>query len=206
MKNLTLFLWILTTAMAVFFAYHTYTHTGIRYKDLESVMMQNLAVEKGIKIVKRETKKIYLNGIEATEIQGNTPKDRITLNKAKTIKNHTDSLLQIIDSLTFIAEDIKIDDKPSLKVENIALLNEYTAKYPQFVSKQDSALQNTKGKIASVFKNENYYFPFIKQNNLHIDYYYQKINYESIDNLVSKIGGTIIRCCFHIPIYVVSKT
>ncbi len=56
MKNLNLFLWIFTTAIATFFAYHTYTHTRIRYKDLESVMMQNLAVEKGIAITRADTR------------------------------------------------------------------------------------------------------------------------------------------------------
>jgi hypothetical protein len=57
--------------MAVFFAYHTYTHTVIRYKDLESVMMQNLAVEKGIASTRKNTKKQINDGIALTQRWGN---------------------------------------------------------------------------------------------------------------------------------------
>jgi hypothetical protein len=206
MKNLNLFLWIFTTVIATFFAYHTYTHTRIRYKDLESVMQQNLVVEKGVKISNRETKKVYGNGIELTEMQGRSPKDLAILNKAKTIKNHTDSLLQLIDSLIFITENTKTDEKISLKVENITLLNEYAINYPQFVAKQDSALLGIKREVISTFDTKTYYLPFIKQNNLHVGYCYKRINYKSIDKLIARIGGVGFRCYFKIPILGVAKS
>ena len=206
MKNLNLFLWIFTTAIATFFAYHTYTHTRIRYKDLESVMQQNLAVERGIKNTNKETKKIYNHGIYLTDKQGRSPKDLEILNKAKTIKKHTDSLCQFIDSLIFIAENTKTDDKISLKVENITLLNEYAINYPQFVAKQDSALLGIKREVISPFDTKTYYLPFIKQNNLHVDYCYKRINYKSIDKLIARIGGVGFSCYFGIPIIKVAKS
>ena len=87
--------------MATYFAYHTYTHTRIRYKDLESVMQQNLAVEKGIKITQRDTKKQYLLGIELVEMQGRSPKDVAILQKATNINKYTTTVLQEVDSLIF---------------------------------------------------------------------------------------------------------
>ncbi len=188
------FLWIFTTAIATFFAYHTYTHTRIRYKDLESVMQQNLAVEKGIKNTNRETKKIYNHGIYLTEKMGNTPKDNENLRKAKTIKNHTDSLLIIVDSLIFIAKNVELNDNVSLKAENITLLNEYVINYPEFISKQDTALLDMKGEITSTFKNETYHLPFMQQNNLHFQYVCNRIGYKSVDRMVAKIGGFILHC------------
>jgi hypothetical protein len=206
MKNLNLFLWIFTTAIATFFAYHTYTHTQIRYKDLESVMMQNLAMEKGIKNTNRETKKIYNHGIYLIDKMGNNPKDNENLYKAKTIKNHTDSLLQIIDSLTFIAKNTKIDDKLGLDAVNIALLNEYAINYPQFVAKQDTALLDMKGVITTTFKNEIYHLPFLQQNNLHFQYVCNRIGYKSIERMVARVGGVGFHCYFGIPIIKVAKS
>jgi hypothetical protein len=187
-------LWIFTLAISIFFAYHTYTHTRLRYKDLESVMQQNLAVEKGIKNTNRETKKIYNHGIYLTEMQGRSPKDLEILNKAKAIKNHTDSLLQIIDTLIFITKNTKIDNKLGLDAVNIALLNEFAINYPQFVAKQDTALLDMKGEITPTFKSEIYHLPFLQQNNLHFQYVCNRISYKSVDEMIARIGGVVLHC------------
>ncbi len=206
MKNLNIFLWIFTTAIATFFAYHTYTHTRIRYKDLESVMQQNLAVEKGIKSTNKETKKIYNHGIYLTEKMGNTPKDNENLRKAKIIKNHTDSLFKIIDSLIFIAKNTNIDNKLGLDTKNIALLNKYTINYPQFIAKQDTALLDMVGEITSTFKNEIHHLPFLQQNNLHFQYVCNRIGYKSVDRMIARIGGVVLRCYFGSPVLVTAKS
>jgi hypothetical protein len=164
MKNLTLFLWIFTTAIATFFAYHTYTHTRMRHKDLESVMHQNLAVEKGIASTRQNTKKQLLSGIDLVERQGNVPKDVAILNKAKLLKNYADTNLVILDSLSFIAENTKIDDKVSLKVENITLLNEYHQIFPLFFAAQDTCLTDLKEAIPSLWDNQKYCPAFIQKN------------------------------------------
>ena len=160
------FLWIFTTALSIFFAYHTYTHTRLRYKDLESVMMQNLAVEKGIKTTQRDTKKQYVNGNDLVEKQGNATKDKDLLQKATNINKYTSTVLQEVDSLIFIPKNLKIDNKLSLKVENIALLNEYNITFPQFIAKQDTSLQDMNEIIIFPLKDNEHYLPFLQQENL----------------------------------------
>jgi hypothetical protein len=189
MKNLNLFLWIFTTAIATFFAYHTYTHTRIRYKDLESVMMQNLMVEKGIAITRRNTKKQLLGAKDLVEKQGNVPKDMAILNKAKLLKNYEDTNLVILDSLSFIAENTKIDDKVSLKVENITLLNEYHQKLPLFFAAQDTSLTDLGEAIPSLWDNQKYCPAFIQKNNVGLRSKFARIEAKGVDRLTSKIGG-----------------
>jgi hypothetical protein len=200
MKNLNLFLWIFTTAMAILFAYHTYTHTRIRYKDLESVMMQNLAVEKGIEVTRQNTERQLLGSIDLAYKQGNTSKDRAILKKAKLLRNYADTNLVILDSLSFIAENTKIDGKISLKAENIALLNEYHQKIPLFFAAQDTSLTDLGEAIPFLWDNQKHCPAFIQKNNVGIKSRFVRIETKSIDRLTSQIGG-VYMCCFCRSIY-----
>jgi hypothetical protein len=199
------FLWIFTTAIATYFAYHTYTHTRIRYKDLESVMMQNLAVEKGTEITRLNTKKQLLGAKDLVEKQGNVPKDMAILNKAKLIENYTDTNLIILDSLSFVAKNTKIDEKTSLKTQNIALLNEYHQKSPLFFAIQDTSLTDLSEAIPSLWNNQKYCPAFIQKNSVGLRSKFVRIETKAVDKLTAKIGwgGT---CCFGCRIYGIAST
>jgi hypothetical protein len=199
------FLWIFTTAITTFFAYHTYTHTRIRYKDLESVMQQNLAVEKGIASTRQNTKKQFLGAKYLVEKQGNTPKDMAILNKAKLLKNYADTNLVILDSLSFIAENTKIDDKVSLKAENIALLTEHHQIFPKFFAAQDTSLTDLGEAIPSLWNNQKYCPAFIQKNSVGLRSKFVRIETKAVDKLTAKIGwgGT---CCFGCRIYGIAST
>jgi hypothetical protein len=188
MKKLTYFLWLLVGIASAFFAYHTYTHTRIRYRDLESVMMQNLAVEKGIATTRKNTKRQINGAKDLVEKQGNVPKDIAILNKAKLIKNYADNNLVILDSLSFIAENTKIDDKISLKTKNIALLNEYHQKFPLFVAAQDTLLSYLAEPITSLWDNQTYCPAFIQKNSVGLRSKFAIIEAKSVDKLVSQFG------------------
>ncbi len=203
MKNLNLFIWIFTTAITIFFAYHTYTHTRIRYKDLESVMQQNLAVEKGIAITRRNAKKQLLGAKDLVEKQGNVPKDVAILNKAKFLKNYADTNLVILDSLSFIAKNTKIDDKINLKAKNVALLNEYHQKFPLFFAAQDTSLTDLGEAFPSLWDNQKYCPAFIQKNRVSIKSKFARIEANSTDKLVSKIGG--VGGCRWVKIYGVAS-
>ena len=189
MKNLTLFLWIFTTAIAIFFAYHTYTHTRIRHKDLESVMMQNLAVEKGIKTIKLQTKRQYQDGHISVEKQGNTPKDVAKLKKAFNIKKQAASISVIIDSLIFIDKNRKIDTKLQIDTKNMDLFISFLSNFSKFVAQQDSALKDFNEPIISLIDTKNHYLPFFQQCNLRQSYVILRIESKGVDKIVSYIGG-----------------
>ncbi len=206
MKNLNLFLWIFTTAITIFFAYYTYTHTRIRYKDLESVMQQNLVVEKGIKITKLDAKKQYLNGIDLTEMQGNTPKDKDLLQKATNIREETATILQAVDSLMTLPRNLKNDSKVNLQNENILLLQKYDTSYTQFITNQDTCLWQLEKHIFPLIDTEKHYLPFALQNKLALQYKISRVEWKSNDRLISKIGGVMIRCYFGSPVLVTAKS
>lgn len=117
MKNLNLFLWIFTIAIVAFFAYHTYTHTRIRYKDLESVMMQNLAVEKGIAVTRQSTEKHSAMMVDLMEKRGNLPADLRVVNKMKSIYIATDTTLRLSDSINIDNKPLSIDNEKGLQMK-----------------------------------------------------------------------------------------
>ena len=142
MKNLNLFLWIFTTAIATFFAYHTYTHTRLRYKDLESVMMQNLAQEKGVKTIKLQTENQYIKSSILVGRFGNSKRDIVQLNKAMNIRKQAENISVMISNLNAIAKNTNIDEKWQINERNTNLLSSLLINFPYFVAKQDTSLKN----------------------------------------------------------------
>jgi hypothetical protein len=190
MKKLTYFLWFLVGIASAFFAYHTYTHTRLRYKDLESVMMQNLAVENKIESVRRHTQKQLKECEELTVEIGNVPKDRAIVNKAKMVKNYVDSVLKKIDTLTFIENGNKNSNKVSLHTENIPLLNSINTTFPEFVSKQDTSLIELNNAMTLIkWDNATCLLPFINKQKLGIKSIAARIERKGVEKLTSKVAS-----------------
>jgi hypothetical protein len=163
MKNLNLFLWIFTTAVASYFAYHTYTHTRIRYKDLESVMMQNLAVEKGIEATRQNTEKHLKESIEGIEKQGNTPKDVIIGNRIKYIYEITDSTLNVLDNMINDGETSKLNNKISISNENLVFIYSSGSDMPKIIAQIDTFKRDLCVTIIPNIDNKSHFYPFSKQ-------------------------------------------
>jgi hypothetical protein len=193
MKNLNLFLWIFTTAITIYFAYHTYTHTRIRYKDLESVMMQNLAVEKGIATIKRNTRKEFENAQIRAEKDGNISRDMFFLQKATNIRQYTETVLETVNNSVLVKNTLVLDKKVNIDVSKIDLISPFYINFPQFVATRDTLLQDLSSPIISLLDTKNHYFPLFQQRNLRLSYVILRIENKSIDKLVAGVGGRGMR-------------
>jgi hypothetical protein len=182
MKNLNLFLWIFTTAIATYFAYHTYTHTRIRHNDLESVMQQNLAVEKGITTLRKMSLKELYRAKRNIEKQGNNPKDIVILQEAESIKNYKDSLMQIVDSLIFMKKNAKTDSIMTLEAKNIAILNTYSKEFTKFVNKQRINDNTVRINSYLLMNTNKHYLPFMQLSSKNLKLNLAFIEYEGIIN------------------------
>jgi hypothetical protein len=187
MKNLTLFLWILTTAMAMFFAYHTYTHTGIRYKDLESVMMQDLAVEKGINITRQNTDKQVYNFIDLIEKQGKSPADLRIINTITSISIATDTTLRLLDSMTVDNKLPAIDYKVRIGDEIINFMTNCGHKIPIAISKKDSSLLELATSIIPFIDNTLHFYPFSQQAILAYKNRFARLETKGVDRILSSM-------------------
>jgi hypothetical protein len=187
------FLWIFTTAITTFFAYHTYTHTRIRYKDLESVMQQNLAVEKGLGIRKQVIKKKlteYKQQVEDYYAQGQN-----NLEIAIVIQKYADSLN--IDSIIPLKTNKDLSNKGSLGTQNIVLLNKYSLQLSNLIANKmrndilvstsilkepdTSSIVNLRASYFSSLKDEIHYYPFLQQKTLTIQTDFVGITYMGVD-------------------------
>jgi hypothetical protein len=186
-------LWIFTLAISIFFAYHTYTHTRLRYKDLESVMQQNLAVEKGIKTTQRDTKRQYVSGRNLVEKQGNNPKDVALLQKATNIKKYTATVLQNMDSLA-IPSNLLYTQKTGFKDELISVIQEYSSNAPKFLAQQDSSLHGFTEPTFIKIDNQSHYLPFALQNNLALKYKICRVEWKANDKIILQVGGVVLNC------------
>jgi hypothetical protein len=187
MKNLNLFLWIFTTAIATFFAYHTYTHTRIRYKDLESVMQQNLAVEKGTEITRLNTKKQFEWAEKEMEDCGNSPRDVATIKKAQKISHYADSLNKVI---AFQRQNWVI--QPLTQKVNLAIqkLESYDCTFSAWVAKQDTSLKDLIYIVPVTYNTSNILLPFAIQNTFDKQFKLAKTERRAVDKIVSRVG-----CC-----------
>jgi hypothetical protein len=189
MKNLNLFLWIFTTAMATFFAYHTYMHTRIRYKDLESVIQQNLAVEKGIATLKRNNWKQFEAALTLVERQGSVPKEMTILQKATNIRKYTETVLETVNNSVLVKNALVLDTKMSINSDKIDFISPFYISFPQFVATRDTLLNDLGSPIISLLDTKNYYLPFFQQRNLRQNYTILRIEHKGVERLVSTIGS-----------------
>jgi hypothetical protein len=193
MKNLNLFLWIFTTAMATYFAYHTYTHTRIRYKDLESVMMQNLAQEKGIEITRNNTERQFTLIFYLIEKQGNTPADLRIANKVKAIYLATDNTLRLLDSINSEDRTLAIDDKFSISNETLNFMSEYGYKIPKQISLKDTSLLELAIPIIPFIDNKRHFYPFSQQATLAYKNRFARLETKGVDRILSRTSGPTIK-------------
>jgi hypothetical protein len=187
------FLWIFTLAISSFFAYHTYTHTRLRYKDLESVMQQNLAMEKGIAITRQNTKRQFSMMVDLIEKQGNHPKDLLIVNKVKSIYVATDTTLRLLDSMTIDNKPLTIDDKIRIANEGLNFMNDYGHKIPIAISKKDSSLLELATPILPFIDNEAYFYPFSQRAIFAYKNRFARLETKGVDRSISVIacGGNI---------------
>jgi hypothetical protein len=187
------FLWIFTTAIAIYFAYHTYTHTRIRYKDLESVMMQNLAQEKGIAVTRQNTEKYFAMMVDLMEKQGNSPADLRIVNKVKSIYVATDTTLRLLDSMTIDSKPITIDEKISISKENLNFMTNYGHKIPKQISLRDTSLLELATPILPFIDNKAHFYPFSQQAIFAYKNRFARLETKGVDRIISMIscGGNI---------------
>ncbi len=193
MKNLNLFLWIFTTAIATFFAYHTYTHTRIRYKDLESVMQQNLAVEKGIATTKRNTKLQLGEFLMLIEITGNSPQDILICKKAKSIYALTDSITKSLNNLSTQHKPIMIDEKVNIEQKELAFMSVYGHTIPSIIAQKDTSLNYLAYPITLAIGKKAHFYPLYQQAILGYSYRFARLETKAVDRTISVIAICNIR-------------
>jgi hypothetical protein len=178
------FLWIFTTAIATYFAYHTYTNTRIRYKDLESVMQQNLVVEKGYTLTQENITKEITFFTELTEKRGNFPENLLIIKKSNNIKEYIDSIINSIDSLVFTTKD----KKNNLKPKNIAQLSNYRTNLSKFIVGYDTSLRELGQEFPLCLDTLTHPLPFIQKNTIGIKSRIANLSSKCVDRVISKIS------------------
>jgi len=193
MKNLNSSLWIFTIAIAAFFAYHTYTHTRIRYKDLESVIMQNLAVEKGFEVTRRNTEKHFAMMVDLMEKQGNSPADLRIVNKMKSIYIATDTTLRLLDSINIDNKPLSIDNKISIANDVLNFMTDYGNKIPKQISLRDTSLLELATPIIPFIDNKRHFYPFSQQAILAYKNRFARLETKGVDNFLSRMSGPTLK-------------
>ena len=204
MKNLHIFLWLFTTAIASYFAYHTYSHTRIRYKDLESVMMQNLGLEKSI-IRRRLDIQKQINDYKK-DVEENYSQGLHNLEEANSIQKYSNSLK--IDSLAFIETTDNLVNKASFSTQNINLLNRYGVQFANFVADKvcneillsTSILREPDTSNVAYLRempffpltDETHYLPILQQQSLQIRKAFIRTTHKGIDDF-ARVGILVCR-------------
>jgi hypothetical protein len=187
-------LWIFTLAITIFFAYYTYTHTSLRYKDLESVMQQNLAVEKGV-TQNRLNIQQQINDYKKV-VEESYPNGFHSLEEANNIQKYSNNLK--IDSLIFVETNANLISKGSFSTQNRTLLHKQGVLFTNFVADKvrDDILLSTSilgepdtSKVVSLrgipffpLGNETHYFPILQQQSLYIRGTFNRLTHKGIDH------------------------
>jgi hypothetical protein len=193
MKKLTYFLWFLVGIASAFFAYHTYTHTRIRHKDLESVMMQNLAMEKGVAITRQNTAKQLAYYLFLIEKQGNTPKDIVIGKRAKSVYTLTDSITNSLDSLITQYKFMAINEPVTIPENELVFMSAYGHTIPSIIAYKDTSLHYLTDTIKLTIGKQAHFYPFYQQAILAYENRFVRLETKGVDRIISIMGGVIIR-------------
>jgi hypothetical protein len=200
------FLWIFTLAISSFFAYHTYTHTRLRYKDLEMVQLQNDGLEKALKITHFSTEKQWRRITRETGLMGNPPKDIAILKQTDKIKEYADSLRQIIEKQRENWDTEKLTTKVAQTTQFIHQSNDFNHTFPVWVAKQDTVLQDLAQPIKIYYSSKSY-TPFVEHANLHHQNVLERLRTLVVDKMAGRgLGACVIIIFDRIIAVAVAKT